>query len=303
MPVVSQTFSNITVSNDPATSVSNGFVDLSMLLSEYYGKQIRQGHSFKLVGYSATLMPSNNDDFDSGMSVIAKHQYVPTTKHSRNAWNMVFNQWNKQKKLNGHLVHSKYEDFELGFDSGSSSHDATRTSTIMTGGIGTENPEKVMLSGASTSGSDVTLADYYNSTRKTAYASVNQFTGASLKQPKYEVNSMFPEIQRFYATGTTSVVVTDDDAGNLYSGAIAMNDIAMLPVPLDVLCGLLKVNVYIPVDDTVTQWADTGDLIMTYYVKSWSPLVKRAKKIRRKSSRNTMRRFRGRRKTRRFNRR
>lgn len=305
MPLVTKKFTNITVPNDPSTSVLNTYVDLSLLLSEYYGKSIRQGHNFCLKGVQATLVPSSGatDDFDVGMSAIVKHSFIPTTKHSRKAWNMVFDQWKKQQKLTTRGSHVRYNDFEVGFNSSSSYYNSDRVSKIYSTGIGDDTEEFIVLTGASTSGSDFSISDMYNSQQKPLTQGSDHFGIATLKPPKYDYNTRFPEEQEFLISASTSTMVDSNPSPDIYGGSLVLNQITEFPMSLDIMCGFMKLNVFVPQDDTIGQWADTCDLFVTYYVSKFTPLVYKAKKNRSKSSRRYVRKYRGRRKSRRTNRR
>lgn len=309
MPIVTKTISNLTVGNDPTAPLLNTHVDLAMLLSEYYGKSIRQGMNFKLAGVSATVYPRGGD-WDTGASCLLKHQFIPTTAHSKKAWNMTFNQWKKQQKLTTRGAHMRYNDFEVGWDSSSSYHNSSRVSKLFSTGLGDETDEIVVLTGNSSAADDFSIQDMYNSQVRPLHQGVDHFGITTPKGPKYDYSTRFPAVQEFYIGGyTSSGVSTKEDpilgviSLDMYSGSKVGNAIQEFPMPLNVLCGVMKLNVYVPTDDTAAQLADEFDIVINYFVKSWSPLAKRAKSNRRKSTKKTMRRFRGRRKTRRYNRR
>ena len=297
MPMVTKKFTNITVPNDPSTSVLNTHVDLSLLLSEYYGKSIRQGHNFCLKGVQATLVPSSGatDDFDVGMSAIVKHSFIPTTKHSRKAWNMVFNQWKKQQKLTTRGTHMRYNDFELGWDSSASYHNSSRISTLHSTGLGDDTSEIIVLTGNSTAATDFSLQDMYNSQVRPLHQGVDHFGLVTPKGPKYDYSTRYPEVQEFLISASTSTMVDSNPSPDIYGGSLVLNNIQEFPMSLDIMCGFMKLNVYVPQDDTIGQWADTCDLFVTYYVSKFTPLVYKSKKNRRKSSRKYVRKYRGRR--------
>lgn len=299
MPVVTKTFTGLEVPNNPESPVEIEMVDLSLLLSEYYGKNIRQGHNFKLKGVQATLRPNSSGDFDVGSSCIVKHEYCPTTKHSRKAWNDVFKQWKKQNNMSSRTK-IKYNDFEIGYHQDYKDND--RVSRIFSTGFGDQNDEAVVLFGSSGGGVDFSLQDYYDSMYKAPEASIDHFNNTALKEPKF-LTTRFPVSQMFYCSATASTVVTDVGSSDHYSGSIVNTDIQEFPFDLNILAGVMKLMIYIPQDDTLSQWADTFTVDITYYVSSWSPLVYKARKNRRKSSRRTMRRFNGRRKGRKSSRR
>jgi len=280
MPVVSKTISNVTVPNDPSTPVVYGYVDFSMLLSEHYGKQIRQGNSFRLKGMQATLVPSSGltDDFDVGMSCLVQHRYIPTTGNSREAWNLMFQQWKKQKLLAGKVGrYMKYDDFECAWSTSTAYHDATRTSTLYAGGMGDTTEEKVTLQGNSVAGNCHSLKDLYNSQQRRLRSSVDPFTGAEIKASKFNYDTPYPDEQSIMTSAVASAAVLSGSglSNDMYHSSIAMNEIQEFPVSLNVLCGNMAIAVYVPSDDTAAQWADTCDVHIHYYIESWKPLVYR----------------------------
>ena len=202
MPIVSQDFP-VHISNDPAeNNIDQGkrAIYLDMLLSEYYGKMIRQGSSFKIKGIQATLKPDiDASGIDVGMAADVVLSYVPTTKHSRFAWNKVYAAWRQQKKLatavGGQI---RYDDLEFGWNK-NEGVDRSRTSTIFGSGMSDGLEEKLVLTGASTptAGTDIgqySLEDYYNSSYQTPDPSRDPFTNTDIKEAKWGATP-FPEIQ------------------------------------------------------------------------------------------------------------
>ena len=290
MPVLSHTISNLTVPNDPTSPVHNGHVDLSILASQYYSKTVRQGNAFRLKGVSAHILPAAGitQDWDTGASATVKMSYAPCTKVTRKAWNDVFQQWLKQKKLKGMVgQHMRYDDFELGYTSSTSYHNASRTSTMHAGGIGDSDQEIITIYGNATSGSDFTLEDYINSQHDKVAPSLNPFDSSIIKDAKFDYNATFPDEQSLFVSASSSNIVTDIGTTDAYSGSVVLDDIDEFPLPVDIFAGMLKLNVYIPVDDTLGQWADSFDLILNFYVQSWKPLVYRRKP---RKAKKTMRR-------------
>ena len=270
MPIVTRTIP-VDLSNNPGDSTYNTYVDLAMLLSEYYGKNIRQGQNFKLGGIQATLHPS--EDLDIGMNASVKHTYIPTVKHSRKAWNMLFSQWKAQKLLAGKVgQHMRYDDFELGWDASSAYHSATRTSTMFSSGIGDTTSEKLMLTGSSTAGTDHTLLDYYNSQHRARSESIDPFTGAVIKAAKFNTTSPFPAEQVLWSTSTASSMVDSNATPDMLGGAIANDSYTPFPSPANVMCGVMKLNVYVMPDDTGSQIEDAMSLTISYHILSFKPL-------------------------------
>ena len=276
---MSQTF-NVSIGNDPAVNaIAQGkrAIYLDMLLSEYYGKMIRQGNSFTINGIQASLQPDPEaSGIDVGMSAEVVLNYVPTVRHSKFAWNQVYKGWRNQKKLataiGGQI---RYDDLEFGWDK-NEGVDRSRTSTIFGSGMSDSAQEKLVLVGASAHTAGVTigqysLQDYYNSSYETPDPSRDPFTDTDIKEAKWGTTP-FPEIQSIHCTATSSAIA-DEFPSTGYSGAITMGDVQTLPVPCHALCGVLEAEAYIMPDDTVSQDEDDFFLTITIFVSAWKPLV------------------------------
>jgi len=296
MPAVSQDFS-VTISNDPAAqNIVKGerAMYLDMLLSEYYGKMVRQGQSFKIQGIQASLRPDpQSAGIDIGLSAEVTLDYVPTTKHARFAWNQVFKGWRNQKKLQQAVgTQIRYDDMEFGWDL-NEGVDRARTSIIYGAGLDDNAQEKLVLTGASqaTAGTTIgcySLQDYYNSAYQTPDPSRNPFTNTDIKEAKWG-NTPFPEIQTLHCTATSSAQWFEGASGlNIHQGAITTGDVQELSVPVQSLCGVLQVGAYIMPDDTAGQIEDDFILTVTVFVSSWKPLI-----FKRRSKRRYSRRYKG----------
>lgn len=295
MPAVSQTF-QVHIQNDPATNaidIGDRAIYLDMLLSEYYGKMVRQGNSFSIVGVQASLQPDPaSSGIDVGMSAEVVLNYVPVTRHSKFAWNQVYKGWRNQKKLATAIGGQvRYDDMEFGW-SKNEGVDRARTSTIFGSGMSDGLEEKLVLIGSSTqtAGTDVgqySLQDYYNSAYETPDPSRDPFTNTDIKAAKWG-DTPFPEVQSLHCTATSSAVVHEGLLGDGLAGAITMGEVQTLPVPCHALCGVLEAEAYIMPDDTVSQDEDDFFLTVTIFVQSWKPLVFHSRKTKwngRKTSR------------------
>lgn len=293
--------------DDPTTPVI-GYTDLSLLLSEYYGKNIRQGNTFNLTGYTAHLsQDSATDDADTGISVQGTSQYIPTTKHSRAAWNHQFQRWSRQKRLSGNIGQlTRNDDMEMAFDA---TGQTSRTSTFYAGGLGdSDGAEKLTVLGTSSTGVRSALVDMYNSLNPIHQDSKTEF-GGNIKSPKFL--DKFPQAQAFNWTAHASsnanwtqsvevLGVEDATAGSVhYMGASSHMDYVAFPNNsyLPIFCGLLKHIYYILPPDVDTgpdpPTAETDwTLTITFYIDSWNPLVykKKVAKAVRKSRRMSMKR-------------
>lgn len=296
MPVVKIDGLDASNDNSPHTPNVDVQVDLALLLSEYYGKMIRQGNSFVVDGVQAWLRPAdlNNLEFqDTGVAAAVKFGFIPTTGHSRKAWNNVFKQWRAQKNLAGAVgPQIRHDDMEFCWEH---SFNTGRTSTIYSTGIGDSNEEKLCLVGSSDGGTDFCLNDYYNSAYETPPASRNHFDNSTIKAPKHGTTP-FPETQSIYCAATnsarlgmlgytdlpdalvagTGITVPDLTPEGLTS-AIAMSEMNILPQAVNVLCGLMRVRAWITPDDTVDQVEEDMALDIAISVRSWKSLVYRPK--------------------------
>ncbi len=266
---------------------------LDMLLSEYYGRMVRQGQSFKIQGIQASLRPDPaSSGIDVGMSAEVTIDYVPVTKHARFAWNQVFKGWRNQKKLQQAVgTQIRYDDMEFGWDY-REGLDRSRTSIIYGAGLDDSAQEKLVLTGDSfaTSGSTIgaySLQDYYNSAYQTPDPSRNPFTNTDIKDAKWG-NTPFPEIQTLHCSATSSAQWENSGLTNMLGGAITTGDIQDLSVPVQSLCGVLQVGAFIMPDDTLGQDEDDFILTVTIFVSSWKPLIfkKKSRRYKRSGRRN-----------------
>ena len=290
MPVVSQEFI-VKVSNDPAKNVidvGSRAMYLDMLLSNYYGKMVRQGSSFCINGIQASLRPSDASvGIDTGLSVEVGVDYVPVTQHSKTAWNNVFRGWRSQKNLQNAIgTQIRYDDLEFGWNK-DEGKDRARTSTIFGQGMSDNTGEKLVLVGSSdaTQGTNIgqySLQDYYNSSYETPEPSRDPFTNTDIKDAKWG-NTPFPEVQTLRTSATSSAGWFNNDIGggvglNIHDSAITIGDWQNLPSPAHSLCGVLYISAFVMPDDTVGQIEDEFIMTLSISVTSWKPLITRAKK-------------------------
>lgn len=287
MPTVSQEF-KVKTSNDPAQNVievGKRAMYLDMLLSEYYGKMVRQGNSFCINGIQASLRPDTDSvGIDTGLSVEVGVDYVPVTQHSKAAWNNIFRGWRSQKNLQNAIgTQIRYDDLEFGWNN-KEGVDRARTSTIFGQGMSDNSGEKLVLTGDSnaTSGTNIgwySLQDYYNSSYETPEPSRDPFTNSDIKSAKWG-NTPFPEVQTLRTSATSSAGWhTLSGAGlNIHESAITIGDWQNLPTPAHSLCGVLYISAFVMPDDTAGQIEDDFILTVSISVTSWKPLVYRAKR-------------------------
>lgn len=271
----------VTQPANTTTPVVTSTVDFALELSRTNGRNIRQGHSFRVVGFSVQLQPTGGVDMDMGMSIAARANYCPTTYHTAKAWREVFSQWRKQKALAGKVgTHVNYDDMELAYDA---NYISTRTSSIRAQGIGDMTPESLCIFGNATDGSDFPLQDYYNSQHPIQSASKDPFTNVTVKDPKYTVK--FPSASSMYASATMSAMVADlgSAQGDAYFGGNATFSPELLPADnhINVLCGIMEYDLWVNPPDTASQNADAMLATVTWLIEGWTPLI-RTRKPRRK---------------------
>lgn len=287
MPIVTQDFV-IKISNDPAKNVipvGERALYLDMLLSEYYGKMVRQGNSFCMTGIQASLRPSDaSEGIDTGLSVEIGVDYVPTTQHSRTAWNNIFRGWRSQKNLQNAIgTQIRYDDLEFGW-SPTEGVDRGRTSTIFGQGMSDNTGEKLTLTGSSTATSGTTignysLQDYYNSSYETPEPSRDPFTNSDIKQPKWGATP-FPNVETIRTAATSSAGWHKGPTGaDIHESAITISNWANLPVKAHSLCGVLYISAFVMPDDTIAQIEDEFIMTLSIAVESWKPLINKPKKM------------------------
>ena len=289
--IVQKTYT-VTQGNDPTNAVVyNQGLDLALELSKQLGTNVRQGHAFRVVGYGASLIPENAGDADTGIAAAVKLSYAPVTKHSVKAWNSVFKQWQKQKKLAARTGQSvRYDDFEVSFDR-TGTNQSSRTSRVRAGGLGDDTEEYVAIYGAASSGVATTLEDHYNSRYPIPEASTDEF-GVSTKAPKFDY--YFPQKQSLVTGAHMSSIAQWTDLENdlglesgeavpesvHYMGGSFGSEMTMFPADnhIDVLAGVMSVNGWLLPPDV-----DTGDnppqaennwkLSVYVLVEGWTPLA------------------------------
>ncbi len=263
--------------------------DAEQTLSEYYGKNIRQGNAFKLKRIDMGIQPLTNDgaDYDVGLAVQGQGVFTPCTKHTRKAWNQLFTEWKKQKSLRGAVGGVvRYDDFELAWND---AHAAawSRVSTLHAGGIGDTDTEKLCIQGSSVTGQFLSLKDYYE--RRNPILPPSQFPlgGGVVKEPKFD--TYWPENAELQVSASNSAVVTEIGglANDAYSGGNVMQ--TAWEGNSNIFLGSMHWYLYVTPEDTDAQLADKAEVTMTFWIESWKPMVY-AKKSRMTRKKNFTRR-------------
>lgn len=260
----------ITQPDDPTGNWADGVIQVDAVLSEELGRTIRNGNTFRLVGYGASLRGfAGGHDQDIGFAGVANVQYTPVTKNSAGAWQSLHKQWMLQKQLSSGVgKYVRFDDFELGWEA---SHllGPGRTSQIRMGGLNDATQENVVIYGNSTDGATVSLRDYYDNLNPIPAASEDPF-GAVIKEPKFL--NKFPDFKTLTMPTTFSAQAFDSLTPH---GGIATGDINWLPADnhLSHLTGSLYYY-FKGVTPDVQFVADTLKLTITLVYEGWAPLAK-----------------------------
>ena len=278
MPILTTAPIPLQNGDNPAATQASGQIDLALLASEYYGKNIRQGQSFTVKAVSAHLVPAMNTagGIDIGISAVTSLEHHPVMSHSRKAWNNVFKQWTSQKRLSGKVGASiRNDDMEFCWNINTKT---SRTSTIYGTGMGDTNTETLCLRGSSSATNDIfSLQDYYDSSYPAPAASRDHFTNVVIKDDKYG-GTPFPAVQKTLVSATNSAQVDYETVGNEQDGAVATDGFIELISPHYVLCGLYYYDVKVMPDDTATQIEEDFSIVFSFHVTKFTPLVYRSRK-------------------------
>ena len=259
--------------DDPELNWASGRIQVDAELSQELGRTIRNGNSFRLVGYGSSLKGFNSSpDVDVGFAGVCAVQYCPVTKNSVGAWQSLQKQWMKQKQLSSAVgKYVRYDDFEVGWDSGQLLGTG-RTSTILMSGLNDANAEYVGLYGTSVDGTYVSLEGYYDQLNPIPEVSKDPF-GVTIKTAKF-VNK-FPDYKTLTMPTSFSALPNALIPAEGYAGGIATGDIQWLPSDnhLSHLTGTLSYFFKGIPGDTSVPIADTLKLTITLVYEGWAPLA------------------------------
>lgn len=275
----------VTTPNDPSNPVvTGGIMDVALLLSQKYGVNIRQGNNFRLIGYGLQVSVPGQDTGNAGTATFS---FVEPNRHLVKAWNLAFEQWKTQKKIQAQVgQHMRYDDFELAFDMNSPT---IRTSHIFDNPLTVADGDEhnVGLVGPSDEGNNYTgIADVYNSRFPAPDESTTHY-GTNIKAAKFgdfyidQSTNMITSIT-CQATGTGGVdtATIPDSLG----WGISIGDMTMLPADnhINVMCGLVNYSLRVFPEDTAVQIADDVQYRLTLMFEGWSSIADSAKKSRKK---------------------
>jgi len=260
--------------DDPELNWAEGVIQVDQILSKELGRTIRNGNSFRLVGFGAALKGyDSSSDVDVGFAGTAAVQFCPVTKNGVGAWQSLQSQWMKQKRLSSSVgKYVRYDDFEVGWDA---THflGVGRNSNILMQGLGDTADEAVVLYGASASGGHVTLESYFDNLNPIAAVSEDPF-GAVIKTPKF--TNKFPDYRTLIMPTTFSSLPNSLVPAEGYAGGIANGDIQWLPSDNHISHMTGTVFFFfkgIP-GDTSIPIADELKLTVTLVYEGWAPLAK-----------------------------
>lgn len=262
--------------NPSATNWAEGVIQVDVDLSKELGRTIRNGNSFRLVGYGASLRGFDSSaDLDVGFAGTAVVKYCPVTKNSVQAHQGLYKQWMRQKQLAGAVGEFvRYDDFEVGW-ANNFRLPVGRNSTMLTSGMGDTTDENVVLYGAtSIGGQSVTLESYYDGLNPIAQASENPF-GVVIKEAKFI--DKFPDEREISMPASFSAIAYDSALGVGYAGAVANGEIQWLPSDnhLSHLTGSLYYYFkgLAPDTDAPPATPDELKLAITLVYEGWSSLA------------------------------
>jgi hypothetical protein len=261
----------ITQPDNPEDNWASGRIQVDAELSQELGRTIRNGNSFRLVGFGASLKGfSGADDQDLGFAGVTGLQYCPVTKNSVGAWQSLQKQWMKQKQLSSAVgKYVRYDDFEVGWNNGLLLGPG-RTSTILMGGLNDAASEYVGLYGTSVDGTYVSLEGYYDNLNPIPQVSEDPF-GAVIKTAKF--SNKFPDYKTLLMPSSFSSA--HEGLGQAQFGGIATGEISWLPSDnhLSHMTGTLHFFFKGIPGDTVVTIEDELKLVITLVYEGWAPLA------------------------------
>lgn len=263
--------------DDPSANWATGTIQVDKILSEELGRSIRNGNSYRLVGYGASLRGFDSaSDLDIGFAGVATVQYCPVTKNGVGAWQSLQKQWMQQKRLASAVgKYVRYDDFEVAWDA---THPlgAGRTSTILMSGLNDANAESVGIYGTSVDGTYVSLEDYYDSLNPIAEASKDPF-GVVIKEPKF--TDKFPDYRALEMPATFSASIETNFVPDALHGGNASGSMTWLPADnhMSHMTGTLRYffkGVSYNRTTVPPTIPDELKLVITLVYEGWAPLAK-----------------------------
>ena len=266
------------VQGDGNTNWDQGYIQVDQLLSQKFGKQIRNGNNFRLVGYGATLRSyDGGPEFDIGAAATVGIKYCPTTKEGCDAWRYMFQRWKKQKQLAGTIGRNvRYDDLEMGWSDGVRLASA-RQSTIKASGLGDNVSEDIVLYGSNVNNDVISLENTWYNVNPIAQPS-EDWLGSDIKDAKFFFK--FPQPRTLYASSTFSAGVNADFTPDAFQNGVATNTMTWLPTDNHIshMTGTLFWYLKgVPID-TISQNADQLKICITLAYEGWNKIAKTPKR-------------------------
>jgi hypothetical protein len=280
--------------DDAELNWADGTIQVDVELSKELGRTVRNGNSFRLVGYGASLRGfTGASDTDVGFAGTAVVKFCPVTKNAVAAHQGLYKQWMKQKQLAGAVgAYVRYDDFEVGWSDGYELATG-RNSVIYTSGMGDTNTEALVIYGGNSSSGGITaLEAYYDNLNPIAPVSENPF-GNVIKEAKFI--DKFPDARELSMPTTFSATGYDTSLGVGYAGAVANGSIEWLPADhhLSHLTGTLfyYFKGLAPDTDVPPANPDELKLAITLVYEGWSSVAPtRNKSNTKRTAKKTLRR-------------
>lgn len=259
--------------DDPGFDWAIGVIQVDELLSKKFGRTIRNGNQFRLVGYGASMKGFDSSaDVDTGFAGVTTIRYCPVTKNSVGAHQSLYKAWMAQKKLSSAVgEYVRYDDFECGWDP--TYRLATdRKSEIKMSGINDSSFEEIVIYGTSAAADVVTLESFYDNLNPIAPPSEG-YLGAVIKEPKFA--DKFPDLVELSMPSSFSANVDVESTPDALAGASASGQIQWLPSDNHIshMTGTLLYYFKGIPGDTAVQAPDNLRLTMTLVYEGWSSLA------------------------------
>ncbi len=259
--------------SNPHDNWADGVIQVDVNLSEKFGRTIRNGNQFRLVGFGSQLRGfGSSQDLDLGFAGVLSLRYCPVTANSVGAHQKMYKAWTRQKRLASAVgEYIRYDDFEVGWDA-SNKLDSLRQSAIFMEGLADSNDEDIVLYGDSSPGSTVTLEGYYDKMNPIALPSTD-YSGAVIKTAKF--TDKFPDFAEITMSTSFSSMTDTSTVPDTLGGAIATGDLTFLPADnhLSHMTGTLFYYFKGVAPDTAATAADELKLIITLVYEGWSSIA------------------------------
>ena len=265
---------NIVQPSEATGNWAAGVIQVDSELSKELGRTIRNGNSFRLVGYGASLKGFiGGSDQDVGFAGTAAVQFCPVTKNGVGAWQSLQSQWMKQKRLSSSVgKYVRYDDFEIGWTQ-TYPLAVGRNSNIRMGGLNDASTESIGIYGLSVDGSYVSLSTYYDNLNPIEEPSEDPF-GAVIKTAKF--TDKFPDWRTLIMPTSFSAQLAAETDPDSFAGGLATGEIQWLPSDnhLSHMTGTLYYFFKGVAPDTALQIPDELKLTITLVYEGWAPLAK-----------------------------